>query len=102
MTRIRVLIVEKHDKVRREMAARLGGEAHLEPVGAAASGEEAVSMLQRARPDVIVLGLGMKSERWPATEWGADYTLVIYTGVSAGASQKGLTSRGACESFKGL
>jgi DNA-binding NarL/FixJ family response regulator len=63
MTRIRVLIVEEHDKVRREMAARLGGEARLELLGAAASGEQAVAMLQRARPDVIVLGLGMKAER---------------------------------------
>ena len=63
MTRIRVLIVEEHDKVRREMAARLQSEAHLELVGAAASGEEAVSMLQRARPDVIVLGLGMRGEK---------------------------------------
>ena len=63
MARIRVLIVEEHDKVRREMAARLGNEVHLELVGAAAPGEEAVAMVQRGRPDVILLGLGMKAER---------------------------------------
>lgn len=63
MTRIRVLIVEEHDKVRREMATRLGGEAHLELVGAAAPGEGAVAMVQRGRPDVILLGLGMRAER---------------------------------------
>jgi DNA-binding NarL/FixJ family response regulator len=63
MTRIRVLIVEEHDKVRREMAARLGSEADLELVGAAASGEEAASIVQRGQPDVILLGLGMKAER---------------------------------------
>ena len=63
MTRIRVLIVEDHDKVRREMAARLGGEPDLELVGAAAPGEEAVAMVQHGRPDVILLGLGMKAER---------------------------------------
>lgn len=63
MTRVRVLIVEEHDKVRREMAVRLGGEAHLELVGAAVPGEEAVAMVQRAQPDVILLGLGMKAER---------------------------------------
>jgi DNA-binding NarL/FixJ family response regulator len=102
MTRIRVLVVEEHDKVRRKVAARLGSEACLELVGAVAPGKADVAMVQRGQPQVIPMGLGMKSERWPATEWGADYTLVIYTGVSAGASQKGLTSRGACESFKGL
>ena len=67
MTRVRVVIIEEHDKVRREMAARLRSEANLELVGAAACGEEAVSMLQHARPDVIVLGLGMKAERGLAT-----------------------------------
>ena len=60
MTRVRVLIVEEHDKVRREMAARLGSEPDLELVGAAAPGEEAVALVQRVRPDVILLGLGMK------------------------------------------
>ena len=63
MTQIRVLIVEEHDKVRREMAARLGGEPDLELVGSAAPGDEAVAMVQRGRPDVILLGLGMKAER---------------------------------------
>lgn len=63
MTRIRVLIIEEHDKVRREMAARLESEAHLELVGAAASGEEAIEMVRRSRPDVIVLGLGMRAEK---------------------------------------
>ncbi|MBM2836445.1 MAG: hypothetical protein HW409_634, partial [candidate division NC10 bacterium] len=59
MTRVRVLIVEEHDKVRREMAVRLGNEVHLELVGAAVPGEEAVAMVQGGRPDVILLGLGV-------------------------------------------
>jgi two-component system response regulator NreC len=63
MTRVRVLIVEEHDKVRREMAVRLESEPDLELVGAAVPGEEAVAMVQRAQPDVILLGLGMKAER---------------------------------------
>ena len=63
MTRVRVLIVEEHDKVRREMAARLGSEPDLELVGVAAPGEEAVAMVGHSRPDVILLGLGMKGER---------------------------------------
>jgi DNA-binding NarL/FixJ family response regulator len=63
MTRVRVLIVEEHDKVRRELAARIESEPDLELVGAVAPGEEAVAMVQRGRPDVILLGLGMRAER---------------------------------------
>ena len=63
MTRVRVLIVEEHDKVRREMAVRVGSEPDLELVGAAASGEEAVAMVQGGRPDVILLGLGIRGEK---------------------------------------
>lgn len=63
MKRVRVLIVEDHDKVRREMAVRLGSEPDLELVGAAALGEEAVAMVQGGRPDVILLGLGMRGEK---------------------------------------
>jgi DNA-binding NarL/FixJ family response regulator len=63
MARFRVVIVEEHDKVRREMAARLASEPDLELVGAVASGEEAVAIVQRGRPDVILLGLGMRAER---------------------------------------
>ena len=63
MTRVLVLIVEEHDKVRRELAARLESEPDLELVGAAAPGEEAVAMVQRGQPDVILLGLGMRAER---------------------------------------
>ncbi len=63
MTRVRVLIVEEHDKVRRELAARLGSEPDLELIGAAAPGEKAVAMVGHSRPDVILLGLGMRAER---------------------------------------
>jgi two-component system NarL family response regulator len=45
------------------MAARLGNEVHLELVGAAVPGEEAVAMVQRAQPDVILLGFGMRGEK---------------------------------------
>ncbi len=63
MARVRVLIVEEHDKVRREMAARLGCEPGIEMVGTVAPGEEAMAMVQRGRPDVILLGLGVRAEK---------------------------------------
>lgn len=101
MTRVRVLIIEEHDKVRREMAARLESEAHLELVGAAASGEEAVPMLQRARPDVIVLGLGMKAERGLKTchqvaTLVPDARILVLTTYEKEAERREAYQAGAC------
>jgi DNA-binding NarL/FixJ family response regulator len=104
MTRVRVLIVEEHDKVRREMAARLRSEAHLELVGAAASGEEAVSMLQRARPDVILLGLGMRAERGLATchkvaALVPNARILVLTSYEDEAEKREAYRAGACRYF---
>ncbi len=102
MTRVRVLIIEEHDKVRREMAARLESEANLELVGAAASGEEAVAMLQRARPDVIVLGLGMKAERGLETCQKAatlvpEARILVLTTYEKEAERREAYRAGACQ-----
>jgi DNA-binding NarL/FixJ family response regulator len=53
----RVLIADDHRMLRE--ALRLVLEAECEIVGEAASGEDAVAVAVRSRPDVIVLDLGM-------------------------------------------
>ena len=60
---VRVVIVEGHEKVRRELAARLESDAAVELVGAAALGEAAVAVVTRTWPDVILMGLGMRAEK---------------------------------------
>ena len=104
MTRVRVLIVEEHDKVRREMAVRLGSEPDLELVGAAASGEEAVAMVQGGRPDVILLGLGMKAERGLETcrrvaAIAPEARILVLTSYEDEAEKQEAYRAGACRYF---
>jgi two-component system response regulator DesR len=52
---IRVLLVDEHRMVRRGLCMRLGLEPDVEVVGEAASGNEALSLVQSVAPDVIVM-----------------------------------------------
>lgn len=56
---LRVLIVDGHDKVRRELAALLAREPGLDIVGAAATGQEALQEVMRSRPDLVLLDVKM-------------------------------------------
>ena len=99
-----MLIVEEHDKVRREMAARLGGEPDLELVGAAAPGDEAVAMVQRGRPDVILLGLGMRAERGLETcrkvaAIAPEARILVLTSYENEAEKQEAYRAGACRYF---
>lgn len=55
--RIRVLCVDDHRLVREGIAALIGRQADMEVVGSAATGEEAVALFQRHRPDVTLMDL---------------------------------------------
>jgi DNA-binding NarL/FixJ family response regulator len=62
--RIRVVVVDDHDVVRRGLLTVLGGEPDLEVVGAAEGGMQALDLIaqldERAqRPDVVVMDLEM-------------------------------------------
>jgi NarL family two-component system response regulator LiaR len=56
---IRVMIVDDHDMVRKGLATFLRVNADLELVGEARDGEEALQMVERVRPDVILMDLVM-------------------------------------------
>jgi NarL family two-component system response regulator LiaR len=59
MKKIRVLIVEDQAVVREGLAAIFSYQADIEVVGQAKDGIEAVEMLDKAQPDVILLDLVM-------------------------------------------
>ncbi|MGH8707569.1 MAG: response regulator [Burkholderiales bacterium] len=56
---IRVLIVDDHAVVRDGLQALLAKAEDLQVVGVAGNGREAIEQAQRARPDVVVMDIGM-------------------------------------------
>ena len=54
---IRIVVVDDHPIVRQGLVATLDDEPDFEVVGAASSAEEALALVERQRPDVILLDL---------------------------------------------
>jgi DNA-binding NarL/FixJ family response regulator len=59
MDRLRVLVVDDHQLVLEAVRAALQDEAGIEVVGEALSGSAALALVERARPDVVLLDIGM-------------------------------------------
>lgn len=59
-TAIRVLLVDDHALVRAGIRSLLGGMMDVVVVGEAASGEEALQLAERERPDVVLMDIAMK------------------------------------------
>ncbi|HKI57741.1 MAG TPA: response regulator transcription factor [Trueperaceae bacterium] len=59
MKATRVYLVEDHGFTRDGLRVAIGREADLEVVGEARSGEEALEQLASARPDVVVMDIGL-------------------------------------------
>jgi len=56
---IRVAIADDQELVRAGLRLIVAGEADLEVIGEAASGEEAITLAQRAQPDVLLMDVRM-------------------------------------------
>ncbi|TMC94386.1 MAG: response regulator transcription factor [Chloroflexi bacterium] len=56
---IRVAIADDQELVRAGLRLIIAGEADLEVVGEAATGEEAVTLARRAQPDVLLMDVRM-------------------------------------------
>ena len=58
-SQIKVLIVDDHPVVRAGLTSMLGTQPNLEVIGSASTGEEALDMVRRGDPDVLLLDLRM-------------------------------------------
>ncbi|GAB78613.1 two component transcriptional regulator, LuxR family [Austwickia chelonae] len=67
---VRVFLVDDHPVVRAGLAALLGADPRVEVVGQAASGEEALSLVPRVRPDVVLMDLRLGAGMDGATTTG--------------------------------
>jgi DNA-binding NarL/FixJ family response regulator len=58
-TKLKLLLVDDHEVVRRGVAALLDGIEGLEIVGQAADGRSAVRLAREHRPDIVVMDIGL-------------------------------------------
>ncbi|WP_096155231.1 MULTISPECIES: response regulator transcription factor [Bacillus] len=58
---IRVAVVDDHDMVRKGLLAYLVTEPHIEIVGEGASGNEAIEIARKTKPDVMLMDLLMEN-----------------------------------------
>jgi len=59
MTPIRVVLVDDHALMRQGISTILSAQADIEVVGEASTGEEAIELVARARPDVVCMDVEM-------------------------------------------
>jgi DNA-binding NarL/FixJ family response regulator len=56
---LRVLVVDDHELTRFSLKLALSGQKNIELVGLASNGKEAIEMVERYHPDVVILDLQM-------------------------------------------
>jgi len=56
---LRVLIADDHELIRFSLKLALTRQPHIEIVGLASNGQEAIDMVKQHRPDVVILDLQM-------------------------------------------
>ena len=56
---LRVLVVDDHELTRFSLQVALKAQSHIDIVGLASNGKEAIEMVERYHPDVIILDLQM-------------------------------------------
>ncbi len=55
MSKIRIVIVEDDEIVRKSLSRALSAETEIEVIGEASNGNEAESIVQQAKPDIVIL-----------------------------------------------
>ncbi|WP_339367517.1 response regulator [Thalassoporum mexicanum] len=89
---VRVLVVDDHELTRFTLKLALKRQSHIEVVGMASNGMEALRQMKKYRPDLVVLDLNMPvmdgwtfsrhaKQKYPGTK------IVAYSSVEGGKEQ---------------
>ena len=70
---IRVLIADDHSLVRQGLRRYLDMAEDIDVVGEASNGEEAVAMVEKEQPDIVLLDIRMPGvDGWTGVAWTSD------------------------------
>ena len=61
MAKLRILVADDHEIVRRGTLSLLEGESDLEICGEAVNGRDALDQARTTNPDIVILDIGMPS-----------------------------------------
>ncbi len=98
MSKIRVLIVDDHQLLRDGLAAMLKDIEHIQVVGTASSGEEAINIAQDKIPDIILMDImmsgmsGIEATRWIKEQNPAIKVIIVSMEVNQGLIGDGIKS----------
>jgi len=98
MSKIRVLLVDDHQLLRDGLAAMLNHVEHINIVGSASSGEEAINMAQEKIPDIILMDImmsgmtGIEATRWIKEQNPKVKVIIISQEVNQGLIGEGIKS----------
>ena len=59
MNRVKILLVDDHDRFRQSVAAFLNEQGSVEIVGEAVNGDEAITKSEQLRPDLVLMDIDM-------------------------------------------
>ncbi len=102
---LRVLVVDEHELTRLTLKLAFSCQENIQVVGLASNGQEAIEMVKRYQPDVIVLDLQMPvMDGWSASEHIkliAPNTQIIAYGLVEDTNVQELRKMGSMDAFCG-
>jgi DNA-binding NarL/FixJ family response regulator len=103
MNRVKVLLVDDHDRFRQSVASFLNEQSSVEIVGEAVNGEEAIAQTEHLHPDLVLMDLDIReSDGFEVTreiKLRAPETKVVVLSMHGGEAYRRMAWRHAADGF---
>jgi DNA-binding NarL/FixJ family response regulator len=103
MNRVKVLLVDDHDRFRQSVASFLNEQGFVEIVGEAVNGEEAIAQTEQLRPDLVLMDLDIRErDGFEATreiKLRVPRTKVVILSMHGGEAYRRMAWRHAADGF---